>query len=166
MEIQAFWPQFIEDKISKGETNFDIVKIFFDNFKEYLGDEKKQEELLSKCDFFRKLKEIIFGNAEISFDEFDTIDKKIEILEYLNKNRDLYSKGKMKKELLEAIIPILIEVQKYIIKTRYYEKEELLFLMAETFKCVKEEKEVFLLDLLKEEKNFIDEEFAIDFMDL
>ena len=127
---------------------------------------KKQEELLSKCDFFRKLKEIIFGNAEISFDEFDTIDKKIEILEYLNKNRDLYSKGKMKKELLEAIIPILIEVQKYIIKTRYYEKEELLFLMAETFKCVKEEKEVFLLDLLKEEKNFIDEEFAIDFMDL
>ena len=77
MEIQAFWPQFIEDKISKGETNFDILKIIFDNFKEYLGDEKKQEELLSKCDFFRKLKEIIVGTAEISFDEFVLLIKKL-----------------------------------------------------------------------------------------
>ena len=36
--------------------------------------------------------------------------------------------------------------------------------MAQTFKYVKEEKQVFLLDLLRKEKNFINEEFATNFM--
>ena len=164
IEVQSFRPKFIEKKMEIGTTNFDIVKKMFVDFGDYLGNEKK-EELLSKYHNFLKLKEIFFENAkDLSLDELDTIDKKLMILEYLNANRVVYSQGMMKEELLKAIVPIIIEVQKYIIKTSHYEKEKCLLLMTDTYKCVKEEKQVLLSELLKEEKNFINEEFATNYM--
>ena len=69
---------------------------------------------------------------------------------------------KLVQEYLDMVNDI--EVQKYIIKTSHYEKENCLLLMTDTYKCVKEEKQVLLSELLKEEKNFINEEFATNYM--
>lgn len=177
MEVQPFWPKFFEEIMIKRTTDFDVVKKMFGDFKEYLGNEKEQKELLIKCNIFQKLKKIFFDTSkdpstggkdlvgmEPSFNEFDSLDKKLVIIDYLNANRNQFTQGKMEEKLLNDLVPIFKEVQNYIIKTSYYEEEDLLFIMAETFKYVKEEKNVYLIELLKKEKKFINEEFATNYI--
>ena len=165
VEVQPFWPKYFEGIMNKGTADFDAVKKMFDDFKEYLRNEKEKEELYSKYNIFQKLKKIFFGPPmDLPFNEFDSIDKKLIIIKYLNDNRILFTQGKMEEKLLTDLVPIFKEVQNYIIKTSYYEEEVLLLLMAETFKYVKEEKNVYLIELLKKEKNFINEEFATNYI--
>ena len=177
VEVQPFWPKYFEEIMNQGTADFDAVKKMFDEFKEYLGNEKEQKELLSKCNIFQKLKKIFFdkckdpstggkdlGGMDLPFNEFDSLDKKLIIIKYLNDNRNQFAQGKMEEKLLNDLVPIFKEVQNYIIKTSYYEEEDLLLLMAETFKYVKEEKNVYLIELLKKEKNFINEEFATNYI--
>ena len=112
VEVQPFWPYYFEEIMISGTTNFDVVKKMFDDFAEYLGGKKK--ELLSKYDIFLKLKEIFFGTTkEISFDVFDTPDKKLVILDYLNHNRSDLEKRMMKEELLKSLLKIFKEVQEH-----------------------------------------------------
>ena len=155
MEFQRFWPKYFEEIMISSRANFDIVSEMFNYFKEYLGNEE-EELLLSKYNIFLKLKEIFFGSAkDFSFDIFNTLDKKQLIIKYLEVNRaDLLI---MKEELLKALVPIFKEIQNYYIKTSFYEEEDNFLLIAQTFKYVKEKKNVFIIDLLKEEKDFINE---------